>query len=290
MPYSIALAKGYFQGEGADVTGIWSSPGGAPTIRNLLAGDLTYAAAGPNAVLAANRRGADVRIVSCSVNTLAEVLWMTMPDSPIKTLADLRGKRIGFTTPQSTTQALAFMLLDAARIRPDEVQLIAAGGFPQPLTALEHGGLDIAAAVEPTYTQSAGKYRAIFAANDVFPPMANVCGLTTARKAKEKPEFLRGLIAARRRAVKFMTADPAAAAPIIASAYKLDPTLVERVIRNLLEHGSVQGVPYWGEGDIRLEGLDNMVRAQKLVGAIQGDVNWGEIVDEEFLPPDLRHR
>jgi NitT/TauT family transport system substrate-binding protein len=290
MPYAIALEKGYFQEEGADVTGIRSSPGGAPTIRNLLAGDLTYAEAGPNAVLAANRGGADIRIISGSTNTLAEVLWVTMPDSPIKTLADFRGKRIGFTTPQSTTQALAFMLLDAAHIRPDEVQLIAAGGFPQALTALEHGGLDVTATAEPMYTQSAGKYRAIFAANEVFPPMANVCGLTTARKAKDKPAFLRGVIAARRRAVKFMTEDPAAAAPIVARAYKLDTALVERVIRNMLDHGTVQGVAYWGEGDIRRAGLDNMVRAQKLVGTISGDVNWDEIVDEEFLPPDLQHK
>src|SRR5438270_13906981 len=61
MPYAIALAKGWFQEEGADVTGIRSSPGGAPTIRNLLGGDLTYGEAGPNPVLAATRRGADIR-------------------------------------------------------------------------------------------------------------------------------------------------------------------------------------------------------------------------------------
>jgi NitT/TauT family transport system substrate-binding protein len=290
MPYAIALSKGWFQEEGADVTGIRSSPGGAPTIRNLLGGELTYAEAGPNAVLAANRSGADVRIIAGTVNTLAEIVWVTLPDSPIKTLEDFRGKRIGFTTPQSTTQALAFMLLDKARIGQNEVQLIAAGGFPQALTALEHGGLDVAAAVEPSYTQSGGKYRAIFAANDVFPPMANVLGLTTARKAAEKPAFLRGVIAARRRAVKFMAADPGAAATIIAAAYKLEPSLIERVIRKLLEHGTIQGVPYWGEGDIRQVGLDNMVRAQKLTGSIEGEVNWAEFVDESFLPPDLRRK
>jgi NitT/TauT family transport system substrate-binding protein len=290
MPYAIALAMGWFQEEGTDVTGIRSSPGGAPTIRNLLGGDLTYGEAGPNAVLAANRSGSDIRIIAGTVNTLAEVLWVTLPDSSIKTLADFRGKRIGFTTPQSTTQALAFMLLDAAGIRTDEVQLVATGGFPQALTALEHGGLDVAAAVEPIYTQSAGKYRAIFAANDIFPPMANVLGLTTARKAKEKPAFLRGVIAARRRAVKYMVADPAAAAPIIAAAYKLDASLIERVIRNMIEHGTVQGVAYWGEGEIRRDGLDNMVRAQKLTGALDGEVDWAELVDESFLPPDLQQK
>ena len=42
MPYGVALAKGYFKEFGIDITGIRSSPGGAPTIRNLLAGNLSF--------------------------------------------------------------------------------------------------------------------------------------------------------------------------------------------------------------------------------------------------------
>jgi NitT/TauT family transport system substrate-binding protein len=60
------------------------------------------------------------------------------------------------------------------------------------------------------------------------------------------------------------------------------------VIRNMIEHGTVQGVAYWGEGEIRRDGLDNMVRAQKLTGALDGEVDWAGLVDESFLPPDLR--
>jgi len=290
MPYAIALAKGWFREEGADVSGIRSSPGGAPTIRNLLSGGLAYCEAGPNAVVAANRSGADIRIIAGTVNTLAEIRWVTMPDSSIKTLADFRGKRIGFTTPQSTTQALAYMLLDAAQIKRTEVQLIAAGGFPQALTALEHGGIDVAATVEPLLSQSGGKYREILAANDVFPAMSNVLGLTTARKAKERSDFLKGVLAARRRAVRFMAADPASAAAIIAPAYKMDAKIMEQVIRNMLQQGTVQGIAYWGEGDIRREGLDNMARAQRLTGAIEGDVDWDAVIDESFLPVDLRRK
>lgn len=115
MPYAIALAKGYVQKEGADVTGIRSSPSGGPTICNLLGGDLTYAEAGPDAVLAANRSGADIRIIAGTVNTFAEVLWVTLPDLPIKTLKDFRGKRIGLTRPRSTTPAFAFMLLERSQ-------------------------------------------------------------------------------------------------------------------------------------------------------------------------------
>jgi NitT/TauT family transport system substrate-binding protein len=31
-----------------------------------------------------------------------------------------------------------------------------------------------------------------------------------------------------------------------------------------------------------------MVRAQRLVGVIKGDIDWSKMVDESFLPADLK--
>ena len=36
MPYAIAMEKGFFKAEGADVSGILSSAGGGTTVRNLM--------------------------------------------------------------------------------------------------------------------------------------------------------------------------------------------------------------------------------------------------------------
>lgn len=288
MPYAVAMAKGYFKEFGADVTGIRSSPGGAPTIRNLISGDLSYGEAGITAVLAANRGGADIRVIGGSINTVAEVFFVSMPGTPIASLQELKGKRIGFTTPQSVTQMLAMMLLEKAGIPVSEVRLTSTGGFPQALTALEHGGLDIAPIVEPTYTQSGDKYRLVASAAQAFPPLSNVLALTTARKAREKPEFLRGVLAARRKAVEFMTTNPAESATIIAAAFKMDAGLVEKVIRNLVEKGGSGNVTYYGRGDIPFEGIENMVRGQALIGGTTGPIEWDTLVDQSFLAPDLR--
>ena len=38
MPFAVALAKGYFKEEGANVTGIMSSQGGGTSVRNAMAG------------------------------------------------------------------------------------------------------------------------------------------------------------------------------------------------------------------------------------------------------------
>ena len=105
MPFGIALAKGYFQEEGANVTGIISSEGGGTSVRNAMAG-VAYGEANPGAIAVAIQQGADLRIVSDNVLTIAEFAWMVKKDSPIKTIADLKGKKIGYTNPRSTSQAL----------------------------------------------------------------------------------------------------------------------------------------------------------------------------------------
>jgi NitT/TauT family transport system substrate-binding protein len=85
-----------------------------------------------------------------------------------------------------------------------------------------------------------------------------------------------------------MKANPKEAAQIIASVYKMEPAVIENAIRQT--GVTVDGVSYWGPGGINYKGLDNMIRAQKLVGAIKGDVDWSKIVDESFLPENLRSR
>ena len=85
-----------------------------------------------------------------------------------------------------------------------------------------------------------------------------------------------------------MKANPKEAAQIIASVYKMEPAVIENAIRQT--GVTVDGVSYWGPGGFNYKGLDNMIRAQKLVGAIKGDVDWSKIVDESFLPENLRSR
>ena len=53
------------------------------------------------------QQGADLKIISDNVLTVAEFVWAVKPDSPIKSIKDFKGKKIGYTNPRSTSQALA---------------------------------------------------------------------------------------------------------------------------------------------------------------------------------------
>jgi NitT/TauT family transport system substrate-binding protein len=290
MPFAIALEKGFFKEAGVNVDGILTPDGGGSTIRNLLGGKLAYGEAAPSAVVAAVQGGADLKIISGNVHTVAEFVWVTMPNSPIASINDLKSKRIGFTNPGSTSEALDYLLLEKAGIAKGDVTLTRTGGFGAGLTVLEAGGIDVVPITEPLWSTNPGKYKIVASAPDVLPALSNVVGVTTAEAAKTRGDFIRGVIKARRKAVDYMIANPKESAQIIAKVYNLDPVVTERVVRGLIESEKKGGVPYWGPGDLKLDTMNNMIRAQKLVGAVKGDVDWSKMVDESFLPDDLKSK
>jgi len=290
MPFAVAMEKGYFKEFKVDVDGILTSDGGGTTIRNLLGGKLSYGEAAVSAVVSAVQGGADLKIISGNVHTVAEFVWVAMPKSPVNSLKDLKGRKLGYTNPRSTSQALAILIMESQKLKENEVELVRTGGFGAGLTMLEIGGVDVVPVAEPLWSKNQGKYKLIAAAPDILPALSNVVGVTTAEAAKSKGDFIRGVIRARRKAVEFMYANPKESAEIIAKAYSLEAPVAEATVRNLLASEKKGGIPYWGPGDIRIDTMDNMIRAQKIVGAMKGDVDWSKLIDESFLPDDLRTR
>lgn len=286
MPFGIALKKGFFKEEGANVTGIISSQGGGTSVRNAMSG-VAYGEANPGAVAVAIQQGADLKIVSDNVLTIAEFAWLVKKDSPIKTIADLKGKKIGYTNPRSTSEALAILLLQKAGYKPTDAELTKTGGFGPMVAALELGQIDVAAVTEPLWSQNKDKYRVLITGAEALPPLDNVVGITTGEAAKTKGDFIRAIIRARRKAVKFMIENPDEAGDIIASDFNITPEVARSAIRNLTK-SFTQGIPYWGEGQIHLEGMKRVIEVQKSVGAITGDIDVTKMIDTSFLPDDLK--
>lgn len=287
MPFAVALDKGFFTAEGIKVDGIITSAGGGTSLRNMIAGGVPYGEVNPGVVVAAIMQGADLRIISDNVLTVAEFVWAVKPDSPIKTLADIKGKKVGYTNPRSTSQALAQMVAQKAGLQPSDIELVRTGGFGEGYAALGTGMIDVAPIPEPLWAQYKDKLRAIAYASEILPPLSNVVGVTTANMAAEKGDFIRAVIRARRKAVEFMIANPDEAGDIVAKHYNLTPAVARSAVRNLVT-SKTQGVEYWGSGQINMEGLKRMIDVQKSLGAIQGEADVTKMVDTQFLPEDIR--
>ena len=286
MPFAVALAKGYFKQEGADVTGIVSSQGGGTSVRNAMAG-VAYGEANPGAIAVAIQQGADIKIVSDNVLTIAEFAWMVKKDSPIKTIQDLKGRKIGYTNPRSTSQALAILLLRKAGYKEEDAELVKTGGFGPMLAALDLDQIDVAAVTEPLWSKVKDKYRVLITGAEALPPLDNVVGMTTGEAAKTRGDFIRAVIRARRRAVEFMVKNPDEAGDIVAKDFNITPEVARAAVRNLTT-SYTQGIPYWGNGQIHLEGMKRIIEVQRSVGAISGEIDLAKMIDTQFLPNDIK--
>jgi NitT/TauT family transport system substrate-binding protein len=284
VPIAVGMDKGYFKEAGVDVTGVLTAPGGGTAVRNMLASPLPYGEVSLAAALAARAQGLRVVLVNVGSGSIAEFAWVTKPESDVRSIKDFAGKKVAFTSPKSVTEMLLLMSLDAAGIKQESVTRVAAGGYGPGLTLMESGGVVASPVIEPALTINKVKYRTVFAAKDLLPPMVITVGVTTAEfAASSGAAKLAAIVAARRKGVDFAYANPHAAAEIVTKTFNnLDPKVADESIGNL------HGAKLWSRGEFVKEELDRMANALRLVGELEGTVDWPALINDKFLPADLR--
>ena len=73
----------------------------------------------------------------------------------------------------------------------------------------------------------------------------------------------------------------------MAKEYKIDEAEAKAAIADIL---AVAGV-YWSPGDFDYEGMATMLKGLQLVKAVEaGPFDWSKIVDDSYLPADLKCR
>src|SRR4029077_11753548 len=83
--YAIALAKGVFAKAGVDITGVISGDGGGASVRSAMASELGFGDVSPAPAIAAIDQGQDIRIVNITSRSIADLVLIVMPSSPLKT-------------------------------------------------------------------------------------------------------------------------------------------------------------------------------------------------------------
>lgn len=282
LPYAVALEKHLFNQAGIDITGILGSGGGGTTVRNILASATPYGEVAVAAAVAAKAQGLDLVVVNAGTRSVAEASAVTMPDSGIKSVEDLIGKKVAITSPRSVSEMLLLLVLREKKIDARKIDRVAAGGYVPGLTMLEKGAVSASVIIEPLSIVRKDKYRTVYKAGDVLEPMTTSVGITTRQFAKEHPDKLRAIIAGRRAGVQAIYRDPAEAAKILAKSYGLSSDIAKEAVDNMI-------APHmWSEGDFNQAELERMVDGLKLIGEIKGDIDWSTLLDTSFLPTDLR--
>jgi NitT/TauT family transport system substrate-binding protein len=283
-PYAIALEKGYFKNYGLDITGIVAGAGGGSSVRAAMASTLGYGDVTAAPVIAAAAQDQDVKIIGITSRSLADLTIIVMPNSPLKTAADMKGKKFGISNPKSLGEMMGVLVMEKSGLKQGDVQMVALGSLGGALTALENGAVDVTAIPVILFQTKGGesKYRVLVSSKDL-PLVPSQLGMATTKAMKEHPEKLRAIQAARRDGTKFIYEHTNEAIKILSKVYApLPEKEVGIMVKDLV------AAKFWTEGRIEMSLLENTVRAMKGVGMLEKDVDLKTIVDSSFLPADLQ--
>jgi NitT/TauT family transport system substrate-binding protein len=138
LPFYVALEAKFFQKYGFEVSPVFM--GGSPLINSaILAGEFPIGYTGGGAIISSRLAGSDLIAIACPLPVLTIDAW-AKPE--IKSVTDLRGKRIGVTRFGASTHFAGLSMLDWAGIKPNEVTFIQNGGVGESLAALIGGRVD----------------------------------------------------------------------------------------------------------------------------------------------------
>ena len=127
---------GLFRKNGLDVDLVYIQ--GSPILTTaMVSGQVPMAFLGGAALIASAVGGADTVYLACGINTL---YWRFFTTPDIKTVADLKGKKLGVSTIGSQEDSVVRFILRERGLVPDrDFGVIAVGGAPTRLAALSKG-------------------------------------------------------------------------------------------------------------------------------------------------------
>jgi NitT/TauT family transport system substrate-binding protein len=281
-PYAVAMEKGYFKQHGIDVTGILTAPGGGTAVRNTLAGGIPFGEVSLAAAVQAINAGQPLIIVSAGAQSAGDQMWVVKKGSDLRSLKDLEGKRIAYTSPNSVSNMIILMALKGNGLTAKQVKLVPAGDLGANLSAVTSGAVDAAFSDTLVYAQNQALVQPVFLVKDVMSPkmMQTVC-ITTTAFAHDHPEMVRGIIAARRQGLDELRQHPDEAADILARDYNNPDAALFRIhMKDLI------AIDYWSDGRLDYEGMNHMVEGLQITGQLKEAPDWAKMVDTSFLPPD----
>jgi NitT/TauT family transport system substrate-binding protein len=283
-PFAVAMEKGYFKEAGVDVTGFITSQGGGTTVRNAMASEIPYGEVALSAAIAAVKQGVKLTIVHGGVVSLADNFWVAMKNSPLKSIDDLAGKKLGYSSPKSVTDMVSTIALSNRKLL-DKVERKTVGSLSSAFTALREGGVDAIYMTEPIYSREKDNLKIVFRSADEIPHLTQTVGIVRSDYLQAHPDTIKAIIHGRRKGVDYLMAHPDEAGDILARHYKMDAAVTKAAIQNIVK---AKGT-YWSPGKFDYEGMDTMLKGLVLVKAIEaGSFNWKDIVDESLLPNDQR--
>ncbi|SAK89599.1 transport protein [Caballeronia pedi] len=153
LPLTIAERRNYFKDEGLEVE-IADFAGGAKALQAAVGGSADVVSGAFEHTLLLQAKSQYFRefvLQGRAPQIVLAVSKKTMPN--YKSVADLKGKKIGVTAPGSSTSIMASFVLAQAGLKASDVSFIGVGAGAGAIAALQSGQIDAIANLDPVMTK-----------------------------------------------------------------------------------------------------------------------------------------
>lgn len=227
-PLAVAKYLGYFAQEGLDVT-LQAVGGSNEAAIQISAGNGDIGAASPAQALVGMQSATNMQIQYFYDLYYANIWSLSVtPDSPIKSVAELKGKKVGVAAMGSAGTTFGKAFATKAGLNPDkDITFIPVGSGAQALTAVKTNAVDALAFWDAALAkfEVAGLTMRELPVDPVLATLPDVSLLARPETIRKDPEMIKGFARAVAKGYDFTMANPAAA---VAITWKMYPEAMPR--------------------------------------------------------------
>ncbi|HET6927564.1 MAG TPA: ABC transporter substrate-binding protein [Hyphomicrobiaceae bacterium] len=279
LPLALTERLGHFKEQGLNVE-ISDFKGGSQSLTALVGGSVDVVTGAYEHTLRMQAKGQDIVCV-IELGRYPGIALAVRKDraDKIKTVADLKGAKIGVTAPGSSTNMIVAFLMAKAGLKPDDASFVGVGATASAVAAIQKGEIDALSNVDPAISklQSTGDV-VVLAETRTTEGTAEVLGgpmsaavLYLKREfAAKNPATVQALVNAFYKTLKWLDkATPAEIAEKVPQEYWLgDKELYVAAVKNNLQVYSRDGIV---SAESRQRSLDFLKKFDKEMAAATVD-------------------
>lgn len=279
LPWQVGIEKGLFEEAGIKIGEIIPGAGGGSTLRNILSGDLPYGEVATTAVLEGYLAGAPIKVIGGGVQSVNDIIYVSSADNnEITEIEDARGKKWGYSNPGSITEALSFMVPEAAGLSTGDVDRVATGGTGEGIALLEAGDIDVFYAPPRILLENEDKFKVLAKSSEVLPDFQQTVILANPQDLEENPDNARALLEGYAASVEWIAANPEEAGEIYTKLAEMSPEFGKEIVQDAVDNN------YWGAA-FNAAALEAAADGLVATGG-SDEIPWSEAFTDEYLPED----
>jgi NitT/TauT family transport system substrate-binding protein len=152
LPLTVAEQKGFFRDEGLDIQ-IVDFAGGSRALAAVVGGSADVVSGAFEHTVNMQFKGQPMRAFVLQGRAPQIVLGVNPKTMPgFKTIADLKGRKVGVTAPGSSTNVMLNFVLAKAGLKPGDVSVVGVGAGNGAVAAMRAGQIDAISNLDPVIT------------------------------------------------------------------------------------------------------------------------------------------